>query len=185
MGWYAPDYDVYNAFPEIAANEQPATSWKDRDYALTEACKANLKPSTEPLRVPFEQGSIWKDPGLGREMLAYRVKMQAEADRKHPHRRAVEEQREIETKADMVNQPSHYARFVIEPATYVAANGLGFVVGNAIKYISRAGFKGGPEKHLEDLKKAIRCIEMEIECVERKRRIESGENKNFVWSKML
>jgi hypothetical protein len=32
---------------------------------------------------------------------------------------------------------------------------MSFTRGNAVKYVARAGFKGGPEKELEDINKAI------------------------------
>jgi hypothetical protein len=111
--------------------------------------------------------------------------LKARREKGHPMARAVAEQRELAEKADAVNQPSHYARFAIEPATYIAANRIEFIPGNAIKYISRAGFKGGPDKEIEDLEKAIRCVQMQIETVKRRRRVAAGANKQDVWKVML
>lgn len=54
-----------------------------------------------------------------------------------------------------INHPSYYAegrRY--EPIDVIADWGLGFDLGNAIKYISRAGRKD-PSKTKEDLEKAI------------------------------
>ena len=42
---------------------------------------------------------------------------------------------------DIVSAPSHYARWSIEPITYIMRNGMEFWRGNVIKYASRAGFK--------------------------------------------
>ena len=42
---------------------------------------------------------------------------------------------------DIVNEPAHYARWKIEPITYIMRNGFEFWRGNIIKYSSRAGFK--------------------------------------------
>ena len=42
---------------------------------------------------------------------------------------------------DVVNEPTHYARWKIEPITYIMRNGFEFWRGNLIKYSSRAGFK--------------------------------------------
>lgn len=56
---------------------------------------------------------------------------------------------------------SHYKPLAIEPWDYVAANGLGFFEGNAIKYLTRWRDKGG----ITDLKKAQHYIAklMEVE----------------------
>lgn len=56
---------------------------------------------------------------------------------------------------DPVSNPAHYTAGGISPLDLIEAQGMGrdFCLGNAIKYIARAGKKdGSPE--LEDLKKA-------------------------------
>lgn len=53
----------------------------------------------------------------------------------------------------------HYKRRAIEPWDYVVANGLGFLEGNAIKYLTRFRLKNG----LEDLKKARHYLDKLIE----------------------
>jgi hypothetical protein len=55
--------------------------------------------------------------------------------------------------SDPVNHPSHYKDGGIETIDYIEAKGLGYHLGNAVKYISRAG-KKGTNQGLEDLKKA-------------------------------
>lgn len=55
---------------------------------------------------------------------------------------------------DSVNRPAHYTDGQIEVIDYITDKKLGFCLGNAIKYISRAG-KKDPEKELEDILKAI------------------------------
>lgn len=70
---------------------------------------------------------------------------------------------------DAVNHPSHYGGDTpTEPIKVIRAWGLDFALGNTVKYIARAGKKGGPSKELEDLKKArfylddaIRALETE------------------------
>jgi hypothetical protein len=47
----------------------------------------------------------------------------------------------------------------IQPAEYNTKNKLGFLEGNAIKYVSRHGSKNG----VDDLRKAIHCLELLIE----------------------
>ncbi len=54
---------------------------------------------------------------------------------------------------------THYKGKGMEPWDYVAANGLGFFDGNAIKYLSRWRDKGG----IEDLKKAGHYVQKLIE----------------------
>jgi hypothetical protein len=73
---------------------------------------------------------------------------------------------------DPVNKPSHYAGTKIEVIDYIEDKNLGFCLGNAIKYISRAGrkqdFEGQDqiEKEIEDLKKAIWYINRRIKELE-------------------
>jgi hypothetical protein len=72
---------------------------------------------------------------------------------------------ETYTDSDPVNHPSHYTDGKIEVIDYIEDKKLGFCLGNAIKYISRAG-KKDPDKTVQDLRKAIWYIErriMEIE----------------------
>jgi len=69
--------------------------------------------------------------------------------------------------ADIVNEPEHYARWEIEPITYIMLNDFEFWRGNIVKYVSRAGFKlyDGKTKdasEIVDLEKVIRYAEMRI-----------------------
>lgn len=67
----------------------------------------------------------------------------------------------METKFDNVKNPSHYCEGrKYEPRKVIEDWGLGFYLGNALKYISRAGRKGPVE---EDLKKAKQYIDFELE----------------------
>jgi len=52
---------------------------------------------------------------------------------------------------DNVNSPSHYKVGGIETIDYIEAKSLGYNLGNVVKYVSRADYKG---RLLEDLKKA-------------------------------
>lgn len=62
---------------------------------------------------------------------------------------------------DPVIGPAHYIEGrKYEPRKVIADWGLNFNLGNAVKYISRAGRKGDK---VEDLRKAIQYIEFEIE----------------------
>lgn len=57
-------------------------------------------------------------------------------------------------KNDVVNHPAHYTDGKYECIDFIESWGLGFHLGNAVKYITRAG-KKNPEKTKEDLEKAI------------------------------
>lgn len=70
------------------------------------------------------------------------------------------------TPNDAVNHPSHYTQYPVE--VIELTRHMSFDRGNAVKYIARAGYKGGPEKELEDLKKARWYIEDDIKQVEKK-----------------
>ena len=61
---------------------------------------------------------------------------------------------EVEKSNDPVNRPSHYIDGKIEVIDFIEDKKLGFCLGNAIKYIARAG-KKDPTKEREDIKKAI------------------------------
>ena len=57
----------------------------------------------------------------------------------------------ITKKHDAVNHPSHYTRGNIEVIDFIEDQGLPYHLGNVIKYVARAGYKGNT---VEDLKKA-------------------------------
>ena len=63
---------------------------------------------------------------------------------------------------DPINHPSHYTDGQIEVIDFIDDKKLGFCLGNAIKYIARAG-KKDQSKTVEDLKKAVWYINHEIE----------------------
>lgn len=61
-----------------------------------------------------------------------------------------------------VNHPLHYGGdTTYEAIKVIEAWGLGFCLGNTVKYISRSG-KKDPAKELEDLKKAAWYLNREI-----------------------
>ena len=62
---------------------------------------------------------------------------------------------------DAVKHPAHYTDGKIEVIDFIEDKGFDFCLGNAIKYISRAG-KKDPNKKIEDLQKAIWYINREI-----------------------
>jgi len=62
----------------------------------------------------------------------------------------------------MATSPAHYTRGSIEVWDFIRDQDLNYHLGNAIKYICRAGFKS-PETKIEDLKKAIHYLENELQ----------------------
>ena len=66
---------------------------------------------------------------------------------------------------DAVNHPSHYTDGGIETIDFIEAKKLPYHLGNAIKYISRAG-KKDQNKTIEDLQKAVWYIERYIKVLE-------------------
>lgn len=61
---------------------------------------------------------------------------------------------------DPVNRPKHYNAGKIEVIDFIEDQGFGFHLGNAVKYIARAGRKGDA---VEDLEKASWYLRREID----------------------
>lgn len=57
---------------------------------------------------------------------------------------------------------AHYKDKAIQPWDYITSNGLGYLEGNVIKYVSRHKLKGG----VEDLRKARHYLDKLIEVEE-------------------
>ena len=66
---------------------------------------------------------------------------------------------EIEPPADPVNHPAHYKAGGIETIDFIEAKQLNYNLGNVVKYITRADFKGNRE---QDLEKALWYLKREI-----------------------
>lgn len=58
---------------------------------------------------------------------------------------------------------SHYKELAIQPVEYIHANGIGYMEGNVIKYVTRWRSKGG----VADLHKAKHYIDLLIELEQR------------------
>lgn len=56
--------------------------------------------------------------------------------------------------SDNVNNPSHYTQYKNGQVIDITQH-MDFCLGNAVKYLMRAGYKGGPEKFEEDIRKAL------------------------------
>lgn len=62
---------------------------------------------------------------------------------------------------DAVNQPDHYTKHPSGIECIEVTKHFNFCLGNAIKYIWRAGLKEGNSKE-QDLRKAIKYLEFEL-----------------------
>lgn len=72
------------------------------------------------------------------------------------------------TLEDMVNHPSHYTTGKIEVIDFIEDKELGYHLGNAVKYIARAGKKEDAElskrqKEIQDLEKSVWYINRRIQ----------------------
>jgi hypothetical protein len=65
---------------------------------------------------------------------------------------------------DNINSPMHYTRGGIETIDFIEAKGLNYNLGNAVKYISRAGYKLDT---IEDLRKAVWYLSREIDRIKK------------------
>lgn len=70
---------------------------------------------------------------------------------------------------DPVDHPDHYTSHPSGVECIDVTEHMNFNRGNAVKYIWRAGSKGGPEKEIEDLKKAAWYITREVRRLEKRR----------------
>lgn len=85
-----------------------------------------------------------------------------------------EMKREITSALNKQEGGNHYKNMPIQPVEYIHKNNIGFLAGNAIKYLSRYKEKEG----IEDIKKAIHYCEMILE-MEYGTNQEIKENKAF------
>ena len=81
-------------------------------------------------------------------------------------------------KNDPVNHPSHYTSGNIEVIDFIEDQKLNMHLGNAVKYISRAG-KKDKSKTVEDLRKAVWYIERYIGVLEKSEKQNSGNKADI------
>lgn len=81
-----------------------------------------------------------------------------------------------EFKADNVNHPSHYTTHPSGIECIEITRHHDFAIGNAIKYLWRAGLKGS-DNEVQDLKKAVWYIQDKIKQLESK----NVDDKTFDW----
>lgn len=79
--------------------------------------------------------------------------------------RTMKEQENLQERdKPMVNHPAHYNAHSIEVIDFIDDWGLSFSIGNVVKYVCRAPYKG---TEMEDLEKAKWYLEHEIERIKR------------------
>lgn len=142
-------YMLANLFPTILGDLQfqPVMVWTDED-----SCMEFIEEHSKKIGVVLDKIEEPKTPTLASTM---KEKL---ADALRPSSQSKE--------FDSVSRPSHYTEGrKYEPRKVIADWGLNFNLGNAVKYLSRAGRKGDK---IEDLRKAIQYIEFEIEDLENK-----------------
>ena len=62
-----------------------------------------------------------------------------------------------------ITNPSHYTKGEIEPIDFIISQDMNFCIGNAIKYLARFRFKHEGEGQVQDLRKAIQYIQLQID----------------------
>lgn len=98
-------------------------------------------------------------PGKKAQVYVVRSKIRKAAEAK-PLKVATTKKTEEPVAHDPVNHPAHYTTGGIETIDFIEAKNLNYRLGNAVKYIARAAYKGN---YAEDLKKAVWYIERELE----------------------
>ena len=64
---------------------------------------------------------------------------------------------------DNITNPSHYTKGEIEPIDFIISQNMNFCVGNAIKYLARYQYKHEGEGQIQDLRKAMQYIQLQID----------------------
>lgn len=73
---------------------------------------------------------------------------------------------QMEKRESNAINPKHYNRLDPEPKDVIRKWGLNFNMGNAVKYVARAGYK---DDIVQDLKKAQEYLQFEIDAIEAER----------------
>ena len=66
---------------------------------------------------------------------------------------------------DPIHHPAHYTQGSVEVWDFIHEQGLDYFLGNAMKYICRAG-KKSPDTKVEDILKAISYLEKEVKILQ-------------------
>ena len=141
-------FDMFpSLYPENANSTTTCTDGKPHpDTGIEFIQEEDSKPIPNSITTHSATGSDDTEPGY------YRFDLQT-GQVKKIHYRDCESISTCKEK-EKVNHPSHYNSGKIEVIDFIEDQKLGFHLGNAVKYICRAGRKD-PDKIKEDLDKAI------------------------------
>ena len=120
------------------------TVWGDREGTLTVMDESEIDKLVKLPNITIERNNI--------DAIKVTVKENDANVLKHDN--------SSDVKSNAVNHPKYY-QGKIEVIDGIEDKGLGFNLGNCVKYISRAG-KKNPDKRIEDLKKARWYLNREI-----------------------
>ena len=62
-----------------------------------------------------------------------------------------------------ITNPSHYTKGEIEPIDFIISQDMNFCIGNAVKYLARYQYKHEGEGQIQDLRKAMQYIQLQID----------------------
>ena len=129
--------------PSKVAKKENHVAWKRREITLSQSWNMESKLVFKKLT------KLWKVMNTGKSWYLYQAK-------------------DWGGKVSIVEHPEHYGGdTVYEAIKVIEAWQLNFNLGNAVKYISRAG-KKDKSKEIQDLQKAVWYIERQIENSEKK-----------------
>lgn len=131
---------------------------KTGEYYATENLTCNEKGSTIRIyRVDIENCYFFYVDGRDRSFMYYVSDVCENVPLSQNGTDINSEKKEIK---ELVNHPSHYNKGKYEVIDVIEDWGLGFSLGNAIKYIARCEHKGNKK---QDLEKAIFYLKRELE----------------------
>jgi len=83
-----------------------------------------------------------------------------DSSRRNPLKAPNRKQKKVKAKSNNVDHPTHYRPGLYEAINVIEAWRLNFSLGNAVKYIARAGWKNSAK---EDIEKAIWYLNRELD----------------------
>lgn len=122
---------------------------------------ANLAPKTAGENASRKIDDIIKTAALSK-IFGHPDNDEDEEDDDDDCEEHVPDKPEKKTENDSVTHPAHYTRGKIEVIDFIEDQQLDFCLGNAVKYICRAGYKD-PRTFSEDIRKAIWYLNRELE----------------------
>jgi len=132
----------------FTANPDATTTAVAKKFKTSYQVAYMVKKKMQPQKIVVTATEVAMAKRLGVSAVDYAKKKAQIIGKAKQEAKLVDAYTEI---VDFVNQPPHYKVGGIETIDFIEAKDLDYNLGNAVKYISRAQFKG---KHKEDLEKA-------------------------------